>query len=115
MKQNLQTVETPKENGLVSKGIHVAENIAKAGYQVQKLKARATHAVEDGTVAAKRLVKRGRYAAEDLRSETAHRIKRDPFRSVLITFGVGVGLGSLVGVLAGRKLAGNGDRPHADV
>ena len=115
MKQNLQTVEPAKENGLLAKGLHVAENIAKAGYKVEKLKARANHAVEDGTVAAKRLVKRGRYAAEDLRDETVHRIKRDPFRSVLITFGVGIGLGSLLGVAAGRLLAGSCSRSHADV
>jgi ElaB/YqjD/DUF883 family membrane-anchored ribosome-binding protein len=110
MKQNLETAEAPAKDGLLNKGLHVAEKVARAGYEVERLKARASHAVEDGTVAAKRMIKRGRYAAEDLREETAHRIKRDPFRAVLVTFGVGVGVGiafgSLVGLLAGRKLSG---------
>jgi hypothetical protein len=63
MKQNLQTVDPPKENGLFSKGLHVAENLAKAGYQVEKLKTRATYAVQEGTVPAKLVAKHGRYAA----------------------------------------------------
>ena len=106
MNRNVQTAEPETKNGLVKKGIHVAENIARATYQVEKLKTRASHAVEDGTEVAKRMIKRGRYAAEDLRDETAHRIKRDPFRAVLITFGVGIAVGSLVGLVAGRALNG---------
>lgn len=104
MKQDVQTMEAQPKNGLMGKSVQLAETVAKAGYQVEKLKTKATHAIEDGTVEAKRLIKRGRYAAEDLRDETAYRIKRDPFRSVAITLAVGIGIGSLIGLLAGRKM-----------
>jgi len=63
---------------------------------------RASHAVEDAMTEARRMAKRGRYVAEDLVDETAHRIKRDPFRSVAITLAVGLGIGALAGWLAGR-------------
>jgi len=64
---------------------------------------RASHAVEDAMTEARRMAKRGRYAAEDLVDETAHRIKRDPLRSVAITLAVGLGVGALAGWLAGRS------------
>ena len=90
---------TNNEKGFFGKAIDVVEEVAKASYEVEKLKTQAAHAVEDGITQAKRLVKKGEYAAEDLLDETAHLIKHDPFRSVGITFGVGFGLGILVGWL----------------
>lgn len=47
-------------------------------------------------MAAERLIKRGRYAVEDYSSETAHKIKQYPFRSVAIVFAAGAALGLLV-------------------
>jgi ElaB/YqjD/DUF883 family membrane-anchored ribosome-binding protein len=44
---------------------------------------------------AKRLAKRSRYAAEDLMEDAAHRVKRDPLRSVTLGFAVGLGMGAL--------------------
>src|SRR5262249_51630798 len=60
-----------------------------------RLKTAASHAVEDAVTEAKRFAKRGRYAAEDLMEDTAHRVKRDPLRSVGFGFAVGFSLGAL--------------------
>lgn len=80
-------------NGAIDK----AEKLAETALDVERLKIAATHAVEDKVTEAKRMIKKGRYAAEDLKDETAHMIKREPFRSVGITFGVGFGLGIVAG------------------
>ena len=92
-----------KKNGVLKNAVDLAERIVPVALNVDRLKERATLAIEDGMVDAKRMVKRGVYAAEDLVEDTAHRIKKDPFASVGITFGVGMGLGIFVGWLISRK------------
>jgi ElaB/YqjD/DUF883 family membrane-anchored ribosome-binding protein len=89
--------KTPDKKGILKKAFGAAEQMAYAGYEVERLRAKASHAFEDGLMDAKRMVKRGRYAAEDLLEETAHRIKKEPLQSVAVTFGAGVGLGIFVG------------------
>ena len=95
-------VEDEKKS-LLGTAVHVGERVAEIGVEAARLKARASHAVEDTMVEARRMAKRGRYAAEDLVDETAYRIKRDPLRSVAITFAVGLGIGALAGWLSGRS------------
>lgn len=92
-----------EKRSLVGKAVHVGERVVEVGAEAARLKVRASHAVEDAMTEARRLAKRGRYAAEDLVDETAYRIKRDPLRSVAITFAVGLGIGLLGGWLAGRR------------
>lgn len=94
---------TDKKNGVLKNAVDLAERMVPVALNVDRLKERATLAIEDGVVDAKRLVKRGVYAAEDLVEDTAHRIKKDPFASVGITFGVGMGLGVFVGWFIARK------------
>ena len=88
---------------LLGKAIHAGERVIKVGAEASRLKVQASHAVDDAMIEARRLAKRGRYAAEDLVDETTYRIKRDPLRSVAITFAVGLGVGALAGWLAGRS------------
>jgi ElaB/YqjD/DUF883 family membrane-anchored ribosome-binding protein len=52
---------------------------------------------------AKRLAKRGRYAAEDLVDDAAHRIKRDPLRSVALGLAIGLCVGMLTGWMVARS------------
>jgi ElaB/YqjD/DUF883 family membrane-anchored ribosome-binding protein len=52
---------------------------------------------KDGVRAVRRLVRRTRNRTEDLLSETAHRVKRRPFRAV----GIALGVGSAIGLTAG--------------
>jgi ElaB/YqjD/DUF883 family membrane-anchored ribosome-binding protein len=73
------------------------ERLTEVGDEVSRLKTEASQAVEDRVVTARRLAKRGRYAAEDLIDDAAHRIKRDPLRSVAIGLAIGFALGVLTG------------------
>ena len=63
---------------------------------VNDAKAAVAEKLEDGKVAAERLLKRGRYAVEDCITETAHIIKRHPVTSIAIAFGAGAALGLLI-------------------
>jgi ElaB/YqjD/DUF883 family membrane-anchored ribosome-binding protein len=60
-------------------------------------------AVDNGIVAAKRAVKQGRRAAEDLVDDTEYRVKQHPFSALGVSLGVGLGLGAAVGLLLARN------------
>lgn len=92
-----------EKSSLLGKAVHAGERVVELGAEAARLKVRASHAVEDTMVEARRLAKRGRYAAEDLVDETVYRIKRDPLRSVAVTFAVGLSIGALAGWLTGRS------------
>ena len=92
-----------EKSSLLGKAVHAGERVVELGAEAARLKVRASHAVEDTMVEARRLAKRGRYAAEDLVDETVYRIKRDPLRSIAVTFAVGLGIGALAGWLTGRR------------
>ncbi|MGB7202146.1 MAG: hypothetical protein WBD16_07745 [Pyrinomonadaceae bacterium] len=99
--------KTDNKDGFFKGAIHAVEEAAKTGVKVERLKEKATHLIEDGMIDAKRMAKRGIYAAEDLVEDTAHRIKKDPWLSVGVTFGVGMGLGVMLGWLVGHKARDN--------
>jgi ElaB/YqjD/DUF883 family membrane-anchored ribosome-binding protein len=63
---------------------------------VNDAKAAVAEKLEDGKIAAKRLLKRGRYGVEDCIEKTSHDIKRHPFGFVGIAFAAGAALGFLV-------------------
>lgn len=96
--------KTANNEGFINNAIRAAEEVAKTGLKVERLKVKAANAIDDGIVDAKRMVKRGVYAAEDLIDDTAHRIKKDPWVSVGVTFGVGFGLGALFGWVITYKM-----------
>ena len=85
---------------LLEKAMHVGEQLAEVGGKAARLKTVASHAVEDAVTDAKRFAKRSRYAAEDLMEDAAHRVKRDPLRSVGLGLAVGVAIGALAVRLA---------------
>jgi hypothetical protein len=60
-------------------------------------------AVEDWVSAARRAVKRGRFAAEDLLDEAAHSVKQRPLQTVVLIFGLAFGAGALFGRIASRN------------
>lgn len=91
------------DQGVISKAVHAAEEAVEKRVDLERLKERASHAVEDGIDDAKRIVKRGKYAAEDLVEDTAHRIKQEPWQAVGVTFSIGLGLGVVIGLLLGRE------------
>lgn len=69
---------------------------------LQDAKEALTEKLEDGKIAAERLLKRSRYAVEDGLEEAAHTIKQHPFSTLAIGFVAGAALGFLVPRL-GRK------------
>ena len=60
-------------------------------------------AVGDCVGAARRAVKRGRFAAEDLMDEAAHSVKQRPLQTVVLTFGLAFGAGALFGWIASNN------------
>ena len=84
-----------EKSSLVDKAIHAGERLVEVRGEAARLKTAASHAAEDAVTEAKRLAKRSRYATEDLMEDAAHRVKRDPLRSVGIGFAIGLGIGAL--------------------
>jgi ElaB/YqjD/DUF883 family membrane-anchored ribosome-binding protein len=86
---------------LLEKTVQAGAEAAQFG--ASRLKTVLEETVQDGVTATKRLAMRGRNALEDGAEQTAHRIKRDPLRSVAIACGIGFGLGVLGVWLASRR------------
>ena len=63
---------------------------------VNDAKAAVSETLDDGVAAARRSLKRSRYAVEDRLEEAAHNIKRHPFSSLAIGFAAGAALAFLV-------------------
>jgi ElaB/YqjD/DUF883 family membrane-anchored ribosome-binding protein len=92
-----------ENNSLLEKAMHVGERLAELRGDAARLKTAASHAVEDAVTDVKRFAKRGRYAAEDLMEDAAHRVKHDPLRSVASGFALGFTIGALAVWLATRE------------
>ena len=95
-------MEENDKNNLLGKARQIGERLIEVGGEVLRLKSEVSRAVEDGVVAARRLAKRSRYAAEDLIDDAAHHIKHEPLRSVAIGLAIGFGMGALAVWIATR-------------
>jgi ElaB/YqjD/DUF883 family membrane-anchored ribosome-binding protein len=96
-------MEGNEKNSLIEKAMHVGERLVELRDEASRLKTAASHAVEDTVTEAKRFARRGRYAAEDLMEDAAHRVKHDPLRSVAFGFALGISIGALVVWVATRE------------
>jgi hypothetical protein len=111
LNQSTKEIKDTKTNdGFFKEAINTAEKIVHIGMNTEDLRENASQIIEDGMEDAKRLAKRGRYAAEDLIEETAHQIKKEPFRSVGVTFGLGFGLGAALASLIAYRI--NSTKEH---
>jgi ElaB/YqjD/DUF883 family membrane-anchored ribosome-binding protein len=88
------------QSDILEKTIEVRDQL---GAEVKRVKESVTGAVDSGIVAAKRVVKQGRRAAEDLVDDAEYKVKQHPFSALGISFGIGVGLGAAIGVLLARN------------
>jgi ElaB/YqjD/DUF883 family membrane-anchored ribosome-binding protein len=88
-------MEQNNKSSLLEKARQAGEQLGEMGDEVARLKTAASHAVEDTVSEAKRFAKRSRYAAEDLIEDAAHRVKRNPLRSVSLGVAIGLGIGAL--------------------
>ena len=61
--------------------------------------------IEDGRIAAERMLKRGRYVVEDGVDTAVHQVKRNPVSSVLVAFAAGAMVGLLLLHLGRRNRA----------
>jgi hypothetical protein len=83
--------------------LNTAAKLAQAGSTADGLKAAFAEAADDGIKTAKRVVRNGRMAAEDFMDEAVFVVKRNPVKSIAVTFGVAFGIGALASWVAFRK------------
>jgi ElaB/YqjD/DUF883 family membrane-anchored ribosome-binding protein len=92
-----------ENDSLLEKATHIGERLVGLRGEVARLKTTASYAVEDAVTEAKRFARRGRYAAQDLMEDAAHRVKRDPLRAVAFGLVLGFSLGVMAVWLATRE------------
>jgi ElaB/YqjD/DUF883 family membrane-anchored ribosome-binding protein len=73
--------------------------LAKIGFKAASLKSNFESAVKDAT----RTARKGWRAAEETADEFGRSVKRQPFKSIGITFGLALGIGALAGWAGTRK------------
>jgi len=85
-----------------AKTVRVGEKIAEAVSDIENAKAVLSEVVDEGKEAARRALKRGRRAAEDLDEDAVRGVRQYPRAAVAVTFAVALGTGLLLGWLFGR-------------
>jgi len=93
-----QTVSGDETHSRMGHALETATKIA----EVELLKKKLEHAVEDAVLDAERMAKRGRHAVEDVMEDTTYRIKKNPWPAVGFAAGAGLGIGLCVGWFASR-------------
>ena len=68
-----------------------------------EVKYRFTDRLEDGVRSARRAVKHGRYAVEDIIEDAEHAVKQKPFGAVGIAFAAGILAGGVAAWLGFRR------------
>lgn len=79
------------------------DQIAETAHRASRATAAMTEAFEDSIGMAKRAVKHGCEAAEELMEDTEFRIKRHPLETVIGSFAVGAMVGIVLGWMMRRK------------
>jgi ElaB/YqjD/DUF883 family membrane-anchored ribosome-binding protein len=82
--------------------VDAAHRVVQLSHDARALESVANEAVEDGVRGARRAVRRGTAALEDLGDDAVYYVKRQPVKAVAIAAGAGAIVGILLGVLAGR-------------
>jgi ElaB/YqjD/DUF883 family membrane-anchored ribosome-binding protein len=70
---------------------------------IGSVKEAVADAVEERIDTAKRAAKQGRRAAEDLVDEAERQVKQHPLSTLGVFFGIGLGLGAVIGILLARN------------
>ena len=89
------------ESNLMENITEKAINLPDFTEQVEKAKVLVNDVIEDGKHKVERTFKRGIMATEECIEDTTHFIKRHPWQSV----GTAVGIGTVVGLLAGWQVS----------
>ena len=88
---------------LLDKVTDVGAAAAQLEAGVERVKGAVADAVEDGIDAARRGLKQGRRAAEDWVDDAEHQVKQHPLGTLGAFFGLGLGLGAVIGILLTRN------------
>jgi ElaB/YqjD/DUF883 family membrane-anchored ribosome-binding protein len=91
---------------VLDKAVEVGAAVAQMRAGSGRMKEAVADAVEDGISEAKRVVKQGRRAAEDLVDDAEYQVKQHPLSAVGVSFGIGLGLGAVIGMLLARNVRG---------
>jgi len=83
------------------------EKVQLLAKNVDRAKAAVSDTIEDGKMAAERLLKHGRYAVENTLEQRIHEIRRKPMKAVALAFTSGLVVGFLVSCLRKRPQARN--------
>ena len=75
------------------------QTVQRLGKSADKARATVADAIEDGKMAAERILKRSRFAIEDAVAESVHGIRRNPAVSVALAFTAGLISGFLISCL----------------
>ena len=78
---------------LTEAALGLAATAIDASEKVLRVKQTVDHAIGDGVHAARRAVRKSRYAAEDLADQASLQVRQHPFESVLVAFAAGVFFG----------------------
>lgn len=67
------------------------------------IKTAATEKLDDGMLAAKRVIRQRTHDFQDLRDATALKVRRAPFQTIALSAGAGLMLGFVAGLVRGRN------------
>lgn len=100
--ENREVVQEPT---VVDRTVDAVRHAAHLSHEARLMRSMARDAGEEGVHAAKRAIRRvqrGVEVLEDLKDETAHYVKRRPFKAVAASVGFGLLVGMAVGWTSGR-------------
>jgi methyl-accepting chemotaxis protein len=80
-----------------------ADQIAESARQASRVSSAIAEAIEDGLGVARRAVKHGGDAAEEILDDTIHRLERHVILTVVGTFAEGVAFGAALGFAVRRR------------
>jgi hypothetical protein len=83
--------------------LKTGKQLAKAGYEVGNFKSTLNNAAREPVAAAKRAIRKTRYATEDFVNEVIVVVRKQPLKSLCITFGFAFGIGALAGWFGKRR------------
>src|SRR5689334_17446072 len=91
------------ESGFPEKTSYTGGDSIEAESDASRFKAAAVRVMQTSKTAAQRWGRESVTAAGQLAGSATGRIKDDPLRSAAVTFGIGLGLGLLIGSCLGRQ------------
>lgn len=83
--------------------IKTGKQLAKAGYEVGQFKSTLHNTAREPVAAARRVIRKSRYAADDFVNEVVLVVRKQPLKSLGITFGVAFGIGAMAGWFGKRR------------